>query len=91
MALRARIIVSGRVQGVYFRAHAKDEALKLNLRGWVRNLPDRMVEAVIEGDDKSVKKMVDWCRTGPPSARVESIEVEWEKPSDEFSSFTVRY
>ncbi len=87
---RVRVIVSGLVQGVFFRAHARDEAERRGLGGWVRNLPDGRVEVAIEGEDKSVDEMIEWCRTGPPSARVSGIEVFAEKPTGEVG-FTIRY
>lgn len=80
---RARVIVSGRVQGVFFRASAREEAERRSLGGWVRNLRDGRVEAVFEGEDKAVDEMVDWCRTGPPSAVVTDVEVFLEKPTGE--------
>lgn len=68
------------MQGVFFRAEARDRARSLDLAGWARNLRDGTVEAVFEGDDERVDSMVEWCRRGPSGARVEDIEVEWDKP-----------
>ncbi|MDW7709563.1 MAG: acylphosphatase [Deferrisomatales bacterium] len=86
---RARVLVSGRVQGVFFRASTRDVARRLGLRGWVRNLPDGGVEAVFEGERGLVEEAVAWCRTGPPEARVAHCDVIWEEPRGE-GSFTIR-
>jgi len=80
---RAKVIVHGAVQGVFFRADARDRARSLGLAGWVRNVPDGTVEAVFEGDDERVGSMVEWCRRGPVGARVEEIEVDWSEPEGE--------
>lgn len=87
---RARVTVSGGVQGVFFRAETREQALVLGLDGWVSNMPDGDVEAVFEGDRGPVERAVEWCRHGPPHARVESIDVHWEKPVGE-RGFEVRY
>ena len=82
-AARARVVVSGRVQGVFFRAEARDRARSLGVAGWVRNNPDGTVEAAFEGDRERVESMVEWCRRGPALAEVERVVVEWEEPRDE--------
>ncbi len=79
------------MQGVYYRSYASDEAIKLGITGWVRNTSDGRVEAVFEGDDDAVRRMIDWCRVGSPSSRVENVEVAWEEASGEFDSFEVTY
>ncbi len=76
---RAHVMVTGRVQGVFFRASTRDMAQGLGLRGWVRNLPDGGVEAVFEGEREQVEAAVAWCRTGPPAARVGHCDVIWEE------------
>lgn len=86
---RAHVFVTGKVQGVYFRQNTQITAREHGVAGWVRNLPDGRVEAVIEGDEASVKKVVEWCRRGPPSARVDNIEIKNEKYTGEFSSFEI--
>lgn len=91
MKKRARIKVYGRVQGVYYRSTARDVARELGLTGWVRNLPDGSVEAVVEGEEEAVKKFIEWCRKGPPLAVVKNLEVEWEEYKNEFKTFEVRY
>jgi acylphosphatase len=80
---RARVVVSGRVQGVFFRAETRNRARSLGLAGWVRNNADGNVEAVFEGDRDRVESMVEWCRRGPRHAAVEDVEVSWETPQDE--------
>ena len=80
---RARVVVRGRVQGVFFRAEARSRAESLGLAGWVRNAEDGSVEAVFEGDEARVRSMVDWCRRGPSGARVDEVEVESEEPREE--------
>ncbi len=66
--------VAGRVQGVFFRASTQDEARRLNLHGWVRNLPDSRVEVFASGSPDQIQKLSDWLRQGPPYARVDEIE-----------------
>jgi acylphosphatase len=76
--VRAHVWVSGRVQGVYFRAYVEDEAVFRRVAGWVRNAPDGRVEAVFEGGRGSVEAMIRWCHRGSPASRVMSVEVMWE-------------
>ncbi len=80
---RVRVLVSGQVQGVFFRAECASRARRLGLGGLVRNLPDGRVEAVFEGDPVGVDEMVEWCHTGPRWAQVESVEVVAEEPRGE--------
>lgn len=86
VALRA----TGRVQGVSFRAYAAQEAVRLEVAGWVRNAEDGAVEAHVEGPDDAVAEMIAWCRTGSPSADVEAVEVD-EVEAQGLDSFEVRY
>lgn len=87
---RAHVYVSGKVQGVYYRAKTRREARNVGVSGWVKNLPDGRVEAVFEGDGEAVRRMVDWCHEGSPTAVVDSVDVEWEEPEG-LESFEVRY
>jgi acylphosphatase len=80
---RAHVIVTGRVQGVFFRGQTRDRARSLGLGGWVRNNGDGSVEAVFEGDEERVESMVEWCRRGPAHADVEDVQVAWEDPRGE--------
>jgi acylphosphatase len=91
MEKRAHVLVSGRVQGVYYRSYAEDEARELGLTGWIRNRPDGKVEAVFEGEEQAVEDMIDWCHKGSPSSRVDKVEVGWEAPTGEFKDFRVSY
>lgn len=77
---RARVVVRGRVQGVFFRGEAQARARSLGVAGWVRNDPDGSVQAVFEGDRSRVESMVDWCRRGPRGARVDEVGAVWEEP-----------
>lgn len=86
---RRRVVVRGRVQGVWFRESCKDAAQGLSVSGWVRNRADGTVEAVFEGPDAAVDRMVAWCREGPPRAHVESSEARAEPPIGE-QGFRVR-
>lgn len=88
---RARVVVKGRVQGVYFRAETRDRARQLGLTGWVKNRPDRAVEAVFEGEKDAVEEMVSWCRQGPPLAEVIDLEVEWGEYTGEFPDFKIAF
>ncbi|MCS7138524.1 MAG: acylphosphatase [Crenarchaeota archaeon] len=88
---RAHVYISGRVQGVFFRYETKNLADELGVKGWVRNLPDGRVEAVFEGEEGLVKKMIDFCKRGPPGAKVTDIKVEWEDYKGEFERFSIRH
>ena len=77
------VFVSGDVQGVGFRWYCREQAMGRDLRGWVKNLPDRQVEAVFEGASDAVDALVEWCRHGPTGARVEGVEVKDESPKGE--------
>ena len=90
-AARAHAIISGRVQGVFFRASACDEATERGLKGFVRNLPDGRVEAIFEGERYLVEEMLEWCRRGPPGSSVDDVDVEWLKARSEFTGFSTRY
>ncbi len=87
---RAHVTVRGLVQGVFFRAETRRTASSLGLSGWVRNVPDGTVEAVFEGERLPVEEAVEWARSGPPGARVDSVDVEWQEPAGE-RGFEVRY
>lgn len=87
---RAHVIISGRVQGVFFRDTMRGLANQYGVTGWVRNLLDGRVEAIIEGDVERVNRLLEWCRIGPPAARVEAVDVEWGEYRGEFSEFFIR-
>lgn len=89
--VRAEVVISGRVQGVFFRAHTRERARELGLTGWVRNRFDGRVEAVFEGQRGKVQRMVAWCYRGPRYAQVDNVDVEWQGPTGEFTGFSVRF
>ncbi len=89
--LRAHVVIHGLVQGVYFRASTREEAVRAGVGGWVKNLPDGSVEAVFEGEKKNVEAIVGWCYKGPPGASVMRVELRWETYKGEFKHFDVRY
>ena len=88
---RAEALISGRVQGVWFRGSTVSEARRLGLVGWVRNLPDGRVQALFEGPEQKVRTAVSWCHEGPRSARVDSVAVTWRDATGEFAGFDVRF
>ncbi len=88
---RLRLFVKGKVQGVFFRQALKVMAKKHNVSGWVKNLKNGRVEAILEGEDLDVSSIVEWCHGGPANARVEDIEIRNEKYKGEFSKFEVLY
>ena len=90
-AAEARVVVAGRVQGVYFRAATRDVARELSVRGFVRNLPDRSVEAVLQGDRGAVERVIAFMKEGPPGAMVTDARVEWRFLTEAFEGFHVRY
>jgi acylphosphatase len=91
LKIRAHVIVTGKVQGVFYRAETVSKAKQLRLTGWVRNLPDGRVEGIFEGEETNVQKMVDFCRRGPPNAYVVDVEVRRQEWKGEFDNFTVKY
>lgn len=88
---RAHVMISGRVQGVFFRAETRDAARRCGVDGWVRNTRDGRVEAVFEGHKADVDEMIQWCRSGSPQARVENVAVDHQDYRGEFDSFSVRH
>ncbi len=88
---RAHLYVSGRVQGVFFRQAFKVVARKNNVFGWVRNLQDGRVEAVLEGDDNSLSHVIEWCHAGPANARVDDVSIRDEDYTGEYAKFEVLY
>ena len=81
MTVRKRVLVSGRVQGVFFRDSARKEAQSQGLGGSARNLDDGRVEVVLEGEEEAVERMIEWCHSGPDHADVDAVEVTDEQPS----------
>ncbi|MDA3903987.1 MAG: acylphosphatase [Desulfuromusa sp.] len=88
--VRAEVRITGRVQGVWFRQSTKNTAEQFGVSGWGRNNSDGSVEAVFEGEESAVKSVVEWCKDGPELARVDDLQIEWEKPTGEFDRFFLR-
>lgn len=88
---RIHAIIRGRVQGVFFRKYTQEQANNLKLSGWVRNLPDRSVETVFQGEKKTVEQMLTWLYKGSPYSQVTEVISNEEKVSAELTDFTVRY
>lgn len=86
---RARLIIEGRVQGVWFRESTRREAVNHGVYGWVRNRPEGTVEVLMEGPKDQVDALASWCRQGPPSARVDRVQESQEEWKGEFDSFEV--
>jgi acylphosphatase len=86
---RAEVLILGRVQGVFYRASAQQEGMRLGLLGEVRNLPDGSVEAIVEGPKERIEEFVEWCKRGPPSAEVEDVRVRWSRALGEFRTFMI--
>ncbi len=91
MIVRAHVWVSGFVQGVFFRYETRAEATRLKVNGWIKNLRDGRVEAVFEGEEEAVKKIIEFCKKGPPGAEVSSVEVKWEEWKGEYRDFRIVY
>ncbi|MFB6350441.1 MAG: acylphosphatase [Bradymonadaceae bacterium] len=81
---RAHLRIYGRVQGVFFRANTRKQSQRRGLTGWVENLADGSVEAIIEGPREKVEEVVEWAKQGPPRANVEDLNVDWEEPKASF-------
>jgi acylphosphatase len=91
MAVRARLAIRGRVQGVWYRGSMQEEARKRHVAGWVRNEADGSVAAEVEGEPSAVEAIVAWARSGPPGAHVDEVAVEWQAPTGaEDGRFAIR-
>jgi acylphosphatase len=91
MKTRVHVVISGRVQGVFFRASTGEKADELGLTGWVRNARDGDVEAVFEGEEGAVDEMLAWCHRGPPLAKVMKVMATPEAFTGEFREFSIRF
>jgi acylphosphatase len=87
---RVRILIEGRLQGMNFRYHTQQQAQKLGLAGFVRNLSDGRIEIDAQGDDESVEEMLAWCQEGPQNAQLKSILFRYDEPNEHLTDFTVR-
>ena len=91
MEERLHVKIEGTVQGVFFREKTKEKAIELGLTGWIKNNPDGSVEAVFEGEEKNLRKMLAFCQEGPPDAVVDTVEEEWEDNTGEFYTFDFEF
>ncbi len=89
--IRAQAVITGRVQGVFFRKSTQETAAAHGVSGWVRNRPDGAVEAVFEGKRRDVETVLHWCRKGPPGARVDRVDASESDYTGEFSEFGISY
>ena len=90
--VRARLIIKGRVQGVFYRYSTERKAQSIGgLTGWVKNLPNGDVEVLVEGKKEKIDRLIEWCYEGPPSSRVTDLITNWEDYKGEFSDFTISY
>ena len=89
MKSRVHVIISGQVQGVWYRANTKEKAEELGLTGWVKNIAQGNVEAVFEGEESAVNEMITWCQKGPPLAQVTNVKVTHQQFGGEFAGFIV--
>ena len=87
--ITVHLIISGKVQGVYFRKHTQDTSLENNVSGWVKNLLNGDVECVLEGLKSNVDKVIIWCHQGPSNSHVDNVEIKYEKFTGHFTDFQI--
>jgi len=90
MKTRCHVLVFGKVHGVFFRSTTHHLAVSLGVTGWVRNLPDDSLEAVLEGDKEAVYQLLDFIREGPPGAQIKDVKIQWDEYKGEFQGFQIR-
>lgn len=90
-SISVRLIVRGKVQGVYFRFNMRQVAMKNSVVGWVRNLPDGNVEASLEGNKEDVNQVVQWSKIGPENARVDEVKMDYGEYTGKYKDFIIRY
>lgn len=83
--------ITGAVQGVFFRAESSEKARAFGLTGWVKNTRNGDVEIIAQGERARLEEFIQWCRSGPQPSKVERVEIVWENPQEEFSTFEIRY
>ena len=88
---RAHLIIAGKVQGVFYRASAKDKAVSLGLKGYVKNLPGGSVELVAEGSPEKLNQLIEWCKDGPANAKVNEVNTTFSPSIGEFDNFHIEY
>ena len=91
MKVNVHVLISGRVQGVWYRASTKQKAEQLGIFGWVRNTKEGHVEAVFEGDEDNVNKLIDWCYLGPPLAKVENVKIQKQNETKSYDKFEIKH
>ena len=91
MKSSVHVLISGRVQGVFFRANTKQQAEMLGLSGWVRNTKDGKVEAIFEGEEEVLDQIIKWCHRGPSLSKVDKVDVKKQEPTNEYEDFSIRY
>lgn len=89
--VRKHVFIRGWVQGVFFRANFMEKAIANNVRGWVKNNADGSVEAVCEGEEDNIGRVIKWCHRGPSGAVVENVQVDDEPYTGEYTSFSIKY
>ena len=87
---RVELNIYGRVQGVWFRYETMEVANSLGIKGFVENMPDGSVHVIAEGEREKLEKLIDFCRKGPPLARVDKVDISWRESTGEFISFSIR-
>lgn len=88
---RAELRIAGKVQGVFFRASTREQARAHGLAGWVKNMPDGTVNAVLEGPAEDVEEVVEWAHDGPEAAQVDDVDVQWSEPQGDLQTFEVKH
>lgn len=91
MKKQVNIKIFGLVHGVFFRSSTKEQANLLNLKGYVKNVYNGTVEIIAEGNEKNLKKLIEWAKFGPPLARVDKIDVKWQNATGNFKNFEIKY
>ena len=86
---QAHLIISGKVQGVFYRDSCQEIAQGLILTGWVKNMPNGQVEVLVQGEKEKIEKLIEWCKKGPPEARIDNVEVRWNRIVNNFESFFI--
>jgi acylphosphatase len=89
--MKVHVIISGIVQGVWFRVNTKNMAEQLNVKGWVRNTKDGDVEAIFEGEKNAVDNMIKWCYEGPPLAKVKNVIIKSKSEPEGLDNFIIKY
>lgn len=86
---QALLKISGHVQGVFYRAYAQEEAQKLGLTGYAKNMPDGSVETLLQGSEAQINSFIEWAREGSPGAKIDKVEIEWQTPVQDLKNFEI--